>query len=321
MASSDRFADRPGSALVFPGMGPVPFAEVAKFMLVNPFARKLFAEADEVLGYSLFERFKEAEGDYSEAAQVAFLVNCLALALWVEHEFEEQPAFCTGLSFGEKAAAVHSGALSFADGVRFTARFAHTLDAYFAEEHPEEVATQSFARTPRARLDEVRAELAEQGEWNDVTCVVDEDFAMLTLRKSRLEWLQERLRALGGMPLYVMEPPLHSPAFGGLRRRVEEEVLAGLSFRDPHLPVVADQDGAVLTTGEEVRNLLLDGCVRPVDWPGVLGSLRDKGVGTLYVAGQDALFGRVGAATRNFKVVPVNPRLVMRPRRRTATAA
>lgn len=53
--------DRTGSALVFPGMGPVPFAEVAKFMLVNPFARTLFAEADEVLGYSLFERFKQAE--------------------------------------------------------------------------------------------------------------------------------------------------------------------------------------------------------------------------------------------------------------------
>ncbi|MET9888484.1 ACP S-malonyltransferase [Streptomyces sp. NPDC006430] len=313
--------DRSGSALVFPGMGPVPFAEVAKFMLVNPFARKLFAEADEVLGYSLYERFKAAEGDYSKYAQLAFFVNCLALAQWAENEFEDRPAFCTGLSFGEKTAAVHSGALSFADGLRFTARFARTLDAYFADEHPEEVATQSFARTPRAKLDEVLAELDEQGEWHDITCVVDEDFAMLTLRTSRLEWLQQRLRALGGMPLYVMAPPLHSPAFGGLRRRVEEEVMEGLVFHDPHLPVVADHDGALLTTGEGVRDLLLDGCVRPVDWPGVLASLRDQGTGVLYVAGQDGLFSRVGAATRNFRVVPVNPRLVMRPRRRTAAAA
>jgi [acyl-carrier-protein] S-malonyltransferase len=313
--------NRTGTALVFPGMGPVPFAEAGRFMLINRFARELFAEADDVLGYSVFDRYRDAEGDYSEYAQIAFMVNCLALARWAEEELGVQPSLVTGPSFGEKAAAVHSGALSFADGVRFTSRFARVLDAYFAEEHPQEVATQSFARTPKDRLDEVLAELAEQGEWHEVTCTVDEDFHMLTLRTDRLEWLQQRLRTLGGMPLYVMAPPMHAAAFGGLRRRAEDEALDGLVFADPRVPVVADQDGRVLTTGEEVRTLLLDGCVRPVDWPRALGALRERGIGTLYVAGQDALFGRVPVASKNFKVVPVNPRQATRPRRRPAAAA
>ena len=312
--------NRTGNALVFPGMGPSPFSDVAKFMLGNPFARQLFAEADEVLGYSLFDRFRQAEGDYSECAQIAFMVNCLALAGWAEKEFGIEPDFCAGPSFGGKAAAVRSGALSFADGVRYTSRFARCLDAYFAEEYPDEVATLSFARTPRAVRDEVLAELAEQGEWHDVTCVVDEDFHMVTLAKSRIDWLSERLRAAGGMPLYVMEPPMHSPAFDGLRRRAEAEAMAGLTFRDPVIPVVTDHGGAVLTTGEEVRTMLLDGCVRPVDWPDTLASLRDRGVGRICVAGQDALFGRVSAAVRNFEVIKADPRLAMRPRRRTAAA-
>ncbi|MET7700467.1 ACP S-malonyltransferase [Streptomyces sp. NPDC005485] len=310
--------DRTESALVFPGMGPAPFSEVGKFMVVNRFARKLAAEADEALGYSLFDRFREAEGDYSVYAQVAFLVNCVALAQWAEDEFGFVPAYVTGPSFGGKATAIHSGALSFADGVRVTERFAHCLDAFFAEDYAEQVATQSFARTPRAALDGVLAELTEQGEWFDITCVVDEDFAMVTLRKAKLEWLQERLRALGGLPLYVMEPPMHSAAFGALRERAAAEVLDGVEFADPHLPVVSDQDGSLLTTGAEIRDLLLDCCVRAVDWPGALASLRDKGVGTLYVAGQDALFGRVGVASKNFKVVPASPRLALRPRRRPA---
>lgn len=312
--------NRTGTALVFPGMGPSPFSEVAKFMLVNPFARELFAEADEVLGYSLFDRFDEAEGDYSEYAQIAFMVNCLALARWAEAEFGVEALYCTGPSFGGKATAVRSGALSFADGVRFTSRFARCLDAFFAEEYPERVATLSFARTGRAVLDEVLAELNERGEWHDVTCVVDDDFAMVTLRKSEIEWLGQRLRAGGGMPLYVMEPPMHSPAFDGLRRRAEAEVMAGLEFRDPVVPVVADHDGALLTTGDQVRTMLLDGCVRPVDWPATLASLRDKGVGRLCVAGQDALFSRVPVAARNFEIVKADPRRAMRPRRRAAAA-
>ncbi|MFF3920455.1 ACP S-malonyltransferase [Streptomyces sp. NPDC001852] len=314
-------ANRTKSALVFPGMGPSPFAEVGKFMLVNPFARELVAEADDTLGYSLFDRFREAEGDYSVYAQVAFFVNCLALARWAEAESGAEPAFVTGPSFGGKATAVRSGALSFADGVRLTERFAHVLDAFFAEDYPEQVATQSFARTSAAALEEILAELAEQDEWYDITCVVDEDFRMLTLRASRLDWLQQRLRAAGGLPLYVMRPPMHSAAFAALRARAAEEVMDGLEFADPTLAVVSDQDGTLLTTGEEIRDLLLDCCVRAVNWPTALASLRDRGVGTLYVAGQDALFGRVGAVTKNFKVVAANPRLALRPRRRPASLA
>jgi [acyl-carrier-protein] S-malonyltransferase len=313
--------NRTKSALVFPGMGPSPFGEVGKFMLVNPFARKLVAEADDILGCSLFDRFREAEGDYPVHAQVAFFVNCLALAHWAEDEFGAEPAFVTGPSFGGKAAAVYCGALSFADGLRLTERFAHCLDAFFAQDYPHEVATQSFARTSAPALQEILAELAAQDEWYDVTCVVDEDFRMLTLRASRLEWLQQRLRLAGGLPLYVMRPPMHSAAFAALRARAAVEVMDGLTFRDPALAVVSDQDGTLLTTGEEIRNLLLDCCVRAVDWPTALGSLSDRGVGTLYVAGQDALFGRVGVATRNFKVVPASPRLALRPRRRPAPAA
>ncbi|MFD7537106.1 ACP S-malonyltransferase [Streptomyces sp. NPDC059819] len=311
--------NRVKNALVFPGMGPSAFAEAGRFMVVNPFARKLVAEADDVLGHSLFDRFQKTEGDYSVPAQIAFFVNCLALAQWAEAEKGIDPAFVTGPSFGGKATAVRCGALSFADGVRLTERFARCLDEFFAD-YPEQVATQSFARTPAAVLEEILAELTAQGEEFEITCVVDDDFRMLTLRADRLEWLERRLRAAGGLPLYVMRPPMHASAFSALRVKAAEDVMADLTFRDPTIPVVSDQDGTVLTTGEQIRDLLLDCCTRPVDWPTTLSSLRRLGVGTLHVAGQDALFGRVGVATQTFTVVPANPRLALRPRRRPVAA-
>ncbi|RSM80771.1 ACP S-malonyltransferase, partial [Amycolatopsis sp. WAC 01375] len=195
------------AAFVFPGMGPTRFADVARFMVVHPSARDLVAVADDRLGYSLVDRFSEADGDYSTEAQIAFLVNCLAMAAWAESEFGVSPDYCTGPSFGGKAAAAYSGALSTSDAVWLTAEFARCLKEYFAVEHADAV-TQSFARTPPDRLAEITAELDDAGAWYELSCRVDEDFAMLTLSESRVEWLGDRLRAAGGGPVLQMGPPV-----------------------------------------------------------------------------------------------------------------
>lgn len=76
----------------------------------------------------------------------------------------------------------------------------------------------------------------------------------------------------------------------------------------------------MLTTGDEVRTMLLDGFVRPVRWPAVVDALRRHGVGKLYVAGPDSLFGRVPVTTGNFDVVAVDPRTALQPVRRSLAA-
>ncbi|MET8948456.1 ACP S-malonyltransferase [Streptomyces sp. NPDC004542] len=313
--------DPTGSALVFPGMAPTRFTDVAKFMLINPHARGLLKSADEVLGYSLFDRYRAADGDYTEYAQVAFFLNCVALAQWAEQEYGMRPAAAAGPSFGSKAAAVFSGVLEFADAVRMTARMARVENDYFTREFQDAV-TFSFTRTPWEKLEEVLAELDERGEWHDLSCHIDDDFYMVSLDGSNVEWMEKRLRSMGGMPLYTMRPPMHCGVFGPLRDRIAQEVLAELEFADPVLPVVADQDGSLLTTGEQVRQMILDGYVLPVRWPDVVATLRERlGVEQLYVCGPDSLFGRVRITTRSFAdVVPVKPRTAMLPRRATAAA-
>jgi [acyl-carrier-protein] S-malonyltransferase len=174
--------------------------------------------------------------------------------------------------------------------------------------------THSFVRTPTARLGQVLGELDELGEWHEVSCQVDEDLHMVSLREGRLDWLQQRLRAIGGMPLYTMRPPMHCTVFGPLRDLVEAEVFSRLTFADPTIPVIADQDGTMLRTGDGVRAMLLDGFVRTVRWPSVVATLVAKGVGTVFVAGPDRLFGRVRLTKQTFNVVPVNPALATKPR-------
>ncbi|WP_207946755.1 ACP S-malonyltransferase [Actinomadura sp. 7K507] len=304
-----------GGAIVFPGMGPTPFAEVGKFMLTNPCARRLVAAADDVLGYSLVDRYRDSDEAYSESAQVAFMVNCLALAEWAGEEFGIAPEYCAGPSFGAKASTAYVQSLPFADAVMMTAEFARCLAGYFADEH-RDIVTHSFIRTPADLLHEVLSEMDERGNWYDIACYLDRDFYMVSLHEGDLEWLQQRVRSIGGLSLYTMRPPMHSKLFGALRRKAEEEVLGKLRFADPTVPVVSDHDGSLLRSGEQIRTLVLDGIVRPLRWPEVVATLRGLDVTKVMIAGPDGLFGRVGCTTDNFEVMRLTPRLALQPRRR-----
>ncbi|CAM3351287.1 ACP S-malonyltransferase [Kibdelosporangium persicum] len=301
------------TAIVFPGMGPQVFADVGKFLLINPVAREMAGQASDTVGYNVIDRYRVSESDYSEAAQVAFLVTCLALARWAEENLGMAARFCAGPSFGGKAAATYSGSLTFRDAVWLTAKLSEYETRFFTEDLPG-IVTHSFARTPRESLKEI---LAELDDWHEISCHIDHDFYMVSLREERLDWLQRRIRAAGGLPLYTMDPPMHSSTFAPLRDRVETDLFGELEFADPVIPVVADQDGSVRKTGDGVRTMLLDGFVRAVQWPEVVDTLLGLDVQTVYVSGQDSLFGRVPCTTRNFDVTPVDLRLAMRPPRPT----
>ncbi|RZS32710.1 [acyl-carrier-protein] S-malonyltransferase [Herbihabitans rhizosphaerae] len=310
---------RTRTAMVFPGMGPSSFADVGKFMLINPHARKLVAVADDVLGYSLVDKFRDTEGDYSEYAQVAFLVNCLALAEWAEKTLDVVSEIVAGPSFGEKAATAYSGSLPVEDVILLTAQLARYLDDYFAVEHTD-IVTHSFVRVGEERLADIKGELTDLDEWHEISCYVDDDFYMLTLREHNLEWLKKRLRAIGGLSLYTMRPPMHCGIFEPLRTKVAEELFTNLEFADPRIPVVKDQDGSEITTGAGVREMLLDGFVRPTRWTDIVATLKARGIERVCVAGADSLFSRVGLTRKNFDVLAVNPRMAMQPRRRAAVA-
>lgn len=307
-------AERPDTAALFPGMNPVGHADLARFLVVNPVARRLLAEADRRLGRSVLDGLEGARGDYSEDAQVAFMVTCVALAEWARTELGVEARAAVGPSFGGKPLSVFCGSLPFEDAVWMTAALARCTDEFFATEY-RDVVTHSFVRISAGQLEEILAELDALGQWSDVSCHLDRTMYMLSLREQNLEWLDKKIRSLGGMSLYTMRPPLHSASFAGLRSIAEDRVLGGLGFADPALPVVADQDGAVLRTGDGIRTMLLDGIVRPVRWPTAVEALRGLGIGRVCVYGPDSLFGRVACTRETFDVLAVDPRLALQPRR------
>ncbi|RLV10401.1 ACP S-malonyltransferase [Streptomyces griseocarneus] len=299
-------SEQPTTALVFPGMGPSSFSEVGKFLVLDPYARKRLAEADEALGYSVFDRLRDSEDDYSEATQIAFLVNSMASADRAVEELGIDPDIVVGPSFGQKAATAFVGSLPFPELVRLTAEMARHEIAYFTEEYQDAV-THTFFRTPQDKLDELLAEFDERGEWYDYSGYLDEGFCMLSLREKELEGLKQRVSGIGGYSMYTMVPAVHAPAFKELRRRVEEDVLPKYELADPRLPVVTDQDGTVIRTADELRTMLLDTFDRPIHWPKVVATLKEAGVAKVCISGPDNLFHRLECTKSSFEVVTVGP--------------
>jgi len=294
------------TGIIFPGMGPWGYGDLGKFIAVNPHARKLRRIADGVLGYSLIDAYRTAESDYSECAQVAFLISCLALIEQAGDRLEAEPVACAGPSFGGKTAMAYSGALSPAETILLTARLARCEEEYFRTEY-QDVVTQSVARTPEPALRAILESMTQRHEWFDISGQIDEDFFMVSMRTSSLELFLKEVRAAGGLPLYAMQPPMHSSAFGALRAKVDEEVLGDFTIGDPRLPIVADQDGSIINTAHGVRTMLLDGFVRAVRWPRVVRAMQELGIAKVYVPGPDGLFGRVRCTTSSFAVTAIKP--------------
>ncbi len=132
-----------------------------------------------------------------------------------------------------------------------------------------------------------------------------------------LDRFKKRIGELGGYNLYTMWPPVHVPAFGALRRKAEEEVLATFEVADPKLPIVADQNGELLTG---VRTMLLDTFDHLIRWPDIVETMLQQGITRVCVAGPGNLFGRVNRTVDNFEVVAIDARKAMRPRVRQRSA-
>ncbi|MFF1698099.1 ACP S-malonyltransferase [Streptomyces sp. NPDC058257] len=302
------------SAVVFPGMGPARFTDVGKFMMIDPFVRKRLVEADEALGRSVLDGFRAEGDDFGVFAQIAFFVNSLSLADRARETQGLDPDYCVGFSFGQKAATAFSGALPFAEAVRLTAELASCEREFFEEQH-QELVTLTITRVPEEALSEILVELTERGEFHEVSGYLDEGMWMITLREPVLESFQRRISAIGGYSLYSMKPPAHCRVLTDLRARAEEKVLAGFEIGAPELPVVADHDGSLVTTAEQLRAMLLTTFDHPVRWPSVVETLRARGVGTVHVTGPDRLIHRLDSTTRSFEVVALGPQQALRPAR------
>lgn len=272
-------------AMVFPGQGSQHTGMGKAAAEAFPEARRVFEEADRILGLSL-SRFcfegPEEELKLTKNTQPALLATSVAL-FQVLQSRGVRPDFVAGHSLGEYSALVAAGSLTFEDALSLV----HRRGQYMQEAVPAGVG--AMAAVLGLELAGVMAacreaseteEVAEPANLNGPGQVVIAGHASAVARAS------EKAKARGAkrvVPLSVSAPfhcRLMEPAAERLARDLETT-----RFQDLAMPLVTNVDARPIRTGGQARDALIRQVASPVRWEESVRRLASEGIDTFLEVG------------------------------------
>jgi len=278
-------------AFVFPGQGSQAVGMARALVDASPAAARVFEQADLALGEPIsrlaFEG-PEDQLDRTENAQPALLAASIAYleALrerWAEWGIDApHPVYAAGHSMGQYSALVAAGALGLPDAVRLVRERGRLMQASGAGREGRMAA---LIGLDDAALPELIRRAREHGEFG-IANRNSPGQVVVSGERSAIEASLAIAKELGAkraleLPVSVAaHSPLMAEAAAGMR-----DVLAGITFRDPHPPLLTNADARPITTADGARAELVDHLTTGVDWVGAVHRMRADGVATFIEVG------------------------------------
>ncbi len=278
-------------AFIFPGQGSQYVGMGRALAESSPEAAAVFRAADEALGEPLSRLAWEGPEDVlnrTENSQPALLAASVAYLRAVRERWAAlqvdvpEPAFAAGHSMGQYTALVASGALDLADAVRLVRTRGQLMQASGAGREGRMAA---IIGLDDARLPELAALASVHGVFGIANrnspgqVVVSGERAAVEASLAMAKTLGAR-RAIELPVSVAAHSPLMAEAAEGMA-----EVLAGITFRDPRPPLLANADATLITTADACRAELVNHLTTGVDWVGAIRSMRSRGINTFIEVG------------------------------------
>jgi len=278
-------------AFVFPGQGSQSVGMGRSIADRSPAAAEVFADADRSLGTSVSALAWDGPAerlDLTENAQPAILATSIAILAALHERWAGEglaapvPAFAAGHSMGQYSALVAAGALSLDDGVRLARERGRLMQASGLG---RDGAMAALIGMDEARLPELVAGASEYG----VFVVANRNApgqVVVSGERPAIEAGAEIARSLGAKRAIVLPVSVaaHSPlmveAAEGMRAAI-----AGITFRDPDMPLLANADGRAIETADDCRAELVEHLTAGVDWIRIVEQMAAAGVTTFVEIG------------------------------------
>jgi [acyl-carrier-protein] S-malonyltransferase len=292
-------------ALVFPGQGS-QFVGMGKALYdVSAAARRVFDQADEVLGFPLSRLCFHGPADELEDtinAQPAILTVSIAALEALKERLGEagqkvEPVVVAGHSLGEFSALVAAGVLDFPAGLQLV-RERGRLMKEAGDEHPGGMAAVIGLDT------ETLAALCHDAANGGVITVANDNCPGQTVISGEIAALlraMEMAKARGAKRVarlgisIASHSPLMARASAGL-----SEVMSRLPLRAPQIPVVANVTATAMLNVDDVRQELAHHVERPVNWTRSVAEMVNGGVTTFIEVGPgQVLSGLIRRIDRN----------------------
>lgn len=266
------------AAVLFPGQGSQSPGMGRDFCDRFPAAARVFAEANDVLGYDLRRLCFEGPADeltLTTHAQAAIYTCSAAVAVVLrERGLDSGVTAAAGLSLGEYTALWYAGAYSFADGLRLVKRRGAAMQA--ASDSPRSGMV-SLLGADRATAEKVAA--AARGDGVLVVANLNAPGQIVLSGDleacGRVPAVAKEAGVRRAMPLAVagaFHSPLMAPAQAELERALQDTRIS-----DPRLPVVSNVTAKPVRTAAEIRALLARQVTQPVLWEDSMKTLRELG--------------------------------------------
>jgi [acyl-carrier-protein] S-malonyltransferase len=269
--------------LLFPGQGAQAVGMGRELAEGLPACRALFTQASEVMGFDMLKLCVEGpieELTKSSNTQPAIFVVSVAARTALAHFAGAalEVGGSAGLSLGEYAALVEAGVISFADGVRvLQARGQFMQEA--CEATPGGMLTliglsaeqaQEVAKTSGLEV----ANLNAPGQ-TVLSGHADRIPAGETAAKAAGAKRALRLNVAGAFHSSLMQPAADKLA----------ELLKGVEFRAPKIPIWSNVTGKPHTTPDEIRRLMVAQVVSSVRWADCFADMGAAGLATGFECG------------------------------------
>ncbi|MGI8911683.1 MAG: ACP S-malonyltransferase [Rubrobacteraceae bacterium] len=194
--------------------------------------------------------------------QVKFFANA-ARDADESRELEVRPDVVAGHSLGEYGAAYAAGCFDFETGLWLVAQ----RDRFLAE--AAERIPGGMVAILRARPEDVEEALGE----SEGSVIANYNSPRQTVVSGLRGALEDAVSRVRGRKIPLKVPfAAHSPYVAAAGEKMRE-VLDGVEFRVPEVPIVSAVDGAVHTSAEAVREALKQQMVAPVRWVKVVETL------------------------------------------------
>ncbi len=292
-------------AFLFPGQGSQQVGMGKEFFDNLPSARRVFEEADAVLGESLSKLcFAGPEEDLKLTAntQPAILAASIA-ALRALEERGVRADFVAGHSLGEYSALVAAKALQFSDAVQMVRKRGTFMQEAVA------VGEGAMAALLGGDAEIVNAVCAEASEFGvcSPANINSPNQIVIAGSKVAVERAVELAKEKGirRAVMLAVSAPFHCALMSPAAERLKH-VLDTTAFSDLQTPLVTNVDAEIITSGSVAREALFRQVASPVRWSDSVKRLLDAGVETFIEVGTGKILsGLVRSISRESKIFNV----------------
>ena len=306
-------------AFVFPGQGSQYVGMGKALYDASSAARRVFQQADEVLGFELSQLCFEGPAEELEDtinAQPAILTVSLACLAAMRERLEavgqkwQPPRFVAGHSLGEYTALVAAGSLEFSDALRLVRERGRLMKEQ-GNHRPGGMA--AVIGLERQCLEQTCEQASsETGGIVSVANANSPEQFVISGELAALNRAIELIREAGARTVVPLRISIasHSPLMQQAASRLAE-IIDRSPLRDPQVPVVTNIAGQVRTSAEHIRAELASQMVAPVEWVGSVREMVANGVDTFVEIGPGQVLSRlIRRISSDVKAISLNDAVV-----------